>query len=238
MYDKIETIESSRCDSATSLQVLWSEIILKKRPQRSFAQFLIGCLGRNAIWTVYPERTSSGFPGERTRELERREKDRRVEDAIATRRRKWRDEGNKKSAGTEGRLLEGSLELGLEIETWSSFRRISLRREGTASGAKTIQTAIIAKRPRSALMDLEWLHKHTRFLCTSATWLACQATATHRIFERVESTFGMSWNVMNVRQCQWRDCDSDSRGMWSPGCGLFKNFGTSRGWHRFIYLAA
>lgn len=48
---------------------------------------------------------ASEFPGEWTREFEkRRERSERVEDAIATRRRKWRGGENKKSAETEGGL--------------------------------------------------------------------------------------------------------------------------------------
>jgi len=91
--------------------------------------------GRNAIWTVYPGRISSEFPGERTRELE--ERGRRVEDAIA------RPSGGSNAAKRTRRTqrqredCEGSLELGLEIETRSSFRGISsawrdgeARREG------------------------------------------------------------------------------------------------------------
>lgn len=74
---------------------------------------------------------------------------------------------NKKSAERQKEDCEGSFELELEIETRSSFRGISsARRDDEASGAKTIQTAIVAKRSRrDGFRATAQIHV---FLCTSA----------------------------------------------------------------------
>jgi len=78
---------------------------------------------------------------------------------------------NKKSAERQKEDCEGSFELELEIETRSSFRGISSARrddeaKGRESGAKTIQTAIVAKRSRrDGFRVTAQVHV---FLCTSA----------------------------------------------------------------------